>query len=126
MERQPKHRRPRSAARGLRRSWCVVCFVVHYFHAVSLHLAIILLLTKWRSRSGFEGKTLIEGTQDPSIKKQLIENTERAVRNGLCGAPSFQVDGGEVVWGQDRFEVVEDMLCGWVSKDADPPMKARL
>lgn len=37
----------------------------------------------------------------------------RAVEEGLCGVPSFQVNGGEVVWGQDKLNVVADMLCGW-------------
>ena len=37
----------------------------------------------------------------------------RALDEGLCGLPSFQVNNGPVVWGQDRMDVVADMLCGW-------------
>lgn len=40
-----------------------------------------------------------------------------ALSTGLCGVPSFQVDGGPVLWGQDRLNVVEDMLCGWQDVD---------
>lgn len=40
-----------------------------------------------------------------------------AVSAGLCGVPSFQVDGGPVLWGQDRLHIVEDMLCGWQDVD---------
>ena len=40
-----------------------------------------------------------------------------ALSAGLCGVPSFQVDGGHVLWGQDRLNFVEDMLCGWQDVD---------
>ena len=43
----------------------------------------------------------------------------RAVEEGLCGVPSFQVNGGEVVWGQDKLNVVADMLCGWQPRYTD-------
>ena len=41
----------------------------------------------------------------------------RALTAGLCGVPSFQVDDGHVLWGQDRLNVMEDMLCGWQDPD---------
>ena len=31
----------------------------------------------------------------------------------MCGVPSFQVNGGDVIWGQDRLNIVQDVLCGW-------------
>ena len=37
----------------------------------------------------------------------------RAVDFGISGLPSFQVDDGPVVFGQDRLNLVEDMLLGW-------------
>lgn len=37
----------------------------------------------------------------------------RAEEAGLCGVPSFQVnDSSEIVWGQDRLNVVADYICG--------------
>lgn len=37
----------------------------------------------------------------------------RAVDAGVCGVPSFQVnESEEVIWGQDRFNVVADYMCG--------------
>ena len=39
--------------------------------------------------------------------------SDRAVRAGVCGAPSFQVDQGQVIWGQDRLNIVADLMCGW-------------
>ena len=37
----------------------------------------------------------------------------RAFAAGLCGVPSYQVNNGSVVWGQDRLNIIADMLCGW-------------
>ena len=37
----------------------------------------------------------------------------RAVDAGVCGVPSFTVNSSsEVVWGQDRLNVVADYICG--------------
>jgi len=57
---------------------------------------------------------------------QLKANTDRAFAAGVCGVPSYQVDGGEVIWGQDRLDVVADILCGWSPSEPAPPSKARL
>lgn len=60
-----------------------------------------------------------KANSDPSVKNTLKENTEKAYRIGLCGVPSITVhaegtsdENCENVWGQDRFNVVEDMLSG--------------
>ena len=52
---------------------------------------------------------------DPMVKQALVDNTDEALRNGVCGAPSFLVRG-HLFWGQDRLEFVEKTLAGW-----DPP-----
>lgn len=41
----------------------------------------------------------------------------RGIEAGICGAPSFQVNGGPVIFGQDRLGLVADLLCGWVPPD---------
>lgn len=42
----------------------------------------------------------------------------RAVSAGVCGVPSYQVnEGPTIIWGQDRLNVVADMLCGWNEPD---------
>ncbi len=48
-------------------------------------------------------------TQDPALKKQLIDATQHAADIGVFGAPSWVVDG-EVYWGQDRMQLVERAL----------------
>ncbi|MSQ03598.1 MAG: 2-hydroxychromene-2-carboxylate isomerase [Myxococcales bacterium] len=42
----------------------------------------------------------------------LIEATAYAVAAGVFGVPSFVVDGGEVIWGQDRLDMVERACRG--------------
>ena len=49
---------------------------------------------------------LIDGDE---IKNQLRANAEEAVRRGAFGAPTFFV-GGEMFWGNDRLEFVEQAL----------------
>lgn len=44
----------------------------------------------------------------------------RALDEGLCGVPSFTVNNSEVVWGQDKLNVVADMLCGWETPFTPP------
>jgi 2-hydroxychromene-2-carboxylate isomerase len=49
---------------------------------------------------------------DPAIKQALIDLTTEAERAGVCGAPSFIV-GGHLFWGQDRLDMVDQVLGGW-------------
>lgn len=70
------------------------------------------VLSSVLSEAGFDGEALVAATQNQQIKDQLRMNTERAVAAGLCGVPSYQVNNGSVVWGQDRLNIIADMLCG--------------
>jgi 2-hydroxychromene-2-carboxylate isomerase len=49
-------------------------------------------------------------TQDPAVKKALIDATQRAVDAGVFGAPTWIIDGKELFWGQDRIPLVERAL----------------
>jgi 2-hydroxychromene-2-carboxylate isomerase len=49
-------------------------------------------------------------TQEPAVKKALIDATQRAVEAGVFGAPTWVVDGKELFWGQDRIPLVERAL----------------
>ncbi len=49
-------------------------------------------------------------TQDPAIKQELIASTDRAVKAGVFGAPTWVVDGKDLYWGQDRIVLVERQL----------------
>ncbi len=60
--------------------------------------------------AGFDGAKLIERTQEPEIKSQLIANTEAAVKRGAFGIPTFFV-GDEMFFGKDRLTQVEEALA---------------
>jgi 2-hydroxychromene-2-carboxylate isomerase len=46
----------------------------------------------------------------PDVKKALIDATQRAIDQGVFGAPTWIVDGKELFWGQDRIPLVERAL----------------
>ena len=61
------------------------------------------------SDAGLDAKAILEATQKPEVKQELISNTEQAVEIGLFGAPTMFVDG-EMFFGQDRLQFVEAAL----------------
>jgi 2-hydroxychromene-2-carboxylate isomerase len=63
------------------------------------------------AESGLPVSDLITGIQNPSVKQQLIANTESAVSRGIFGSPSFFVDG-ELYFGKDRLRDVEEAVLG--------------
>ena len=63
--------------------------------------------------AGLDGETLLEGTRDPDVKARLFEATGEVHARGGIGAPTFFV-GDLCFWGQDRFEMIDCALDGWV------------
>ena len=59
---------------------------------------------------GPDASDILAKTQDPTIKKGLIEATQRAVDAGVFGAPAWVVNGKDLYWGQDRIALVERAL----------------
>lgn len=57
--------------------------------------------------SGLDAKALLEATQDPDVKAELVANTEAAVARGVFGIPTFFV-GSEMFFGKDRLGQVEE------------------
>jgi len=70
------------------------------------------VLARVLDEAGFDGASILEGTQDPAIKQQLLANSARAEEVGVCGVPTFKV-GEQLFWGQDRFDMVSRALTGW-------------
>ena len=56
--------------------------------------------------AGFDGKSLLESTQDPDVKAELMANTQGAVDRGVFGIPAFFV-GDEQFFGKDHIEEME-------------------
>ncbi|KAH7280678.1 hypothetical protein KP509_36G008800 [Ceratopteris richardii] len=69
-------------------------------------------------RAGFDSDMLLGKANKQDTKQRLRDLTAEVLNLGACGAPTFLVldpDGRQVgmLWGQDRLNVVADMLCGW-------------
>lgn len=61
------------------------------------------------SGAGLDGAALVARTEDAEIKDALRRTTARAVERGVFGVPAMFVDG-ELYWGQDRLDWVEEAL----------------
>lgn len=58
---------------------------------------------------GFDAAELLARTQDPAIKKVLIDNTENAVARGAFGIPTLYIDG-EMYFGKERLGQIDEQL----------------
>lgn len=61
------------------------------------------------TESGFDGKAILDSTQDSENKAALAKNTQDAVRRGAFGIPTFFV-GDEMFFGKERLRQVEDAI----------------
>lgn len=75
-------------------------------------MADTAVLTKLLNDHGFDGAKLLKQVSDnkDNVKERLFENNKIAIEAGCCGVPSYQVDGGEMLFGQDQYHVIEDSL----------------
>lgn len=62
------------------------------------------------NRSGLDGKALVEAALQPAIAQQYDRDTELAIAAQVFGAPAYVIDG-ELFWGQDRLDFVEEKLA---------------
>jgi 2-hydroxychromene-2-carboxylate isomerase len=60
--------------------------------------------------AGLDGDKLLESTQDPEVKAELMSNTQSAVERGAFGIPTFFV-GDEIFFGKERLGQVEAALA---------------
>lgn len=60
--------------------------------------------------AGLDSRALLEATQDPAVKAELMAATEAAAARGAFGAPTFFV-GAEMFFGKDRLDQVEAELA---------------
>jgi 2-hydroxychromene-2-carboxylate isomerase len=56
--------------------------------------------------SGLPANEIVEGSQDPEVKKTLIDNTNRSIKMGTFGSPTFYVNG-KIYFGKDKLVEVE-------------------
>ena len=58
---------------------------------------------------GVDVDLFVEKAESPEVREELINVTQRALTEGIFGAPTMVVDD-EIYWGKDRFEFIEDHL----------------
>jgi 2-hydroxychromene-2-carboxylate isomerase len=60
--------------------------------------------------AGLDGTAILAKADDPEVKAELAENTEKAAARGAFGVPTFFV-GSDMFWGKERLGQVEDALA---------------
>jgi 2-hydroxychromene-2-carboxylate isomerase len=73
--------------------------------------------------AGFDGSKILEKANSAEVKADLRARTKEAVDEGVCGVPSYRIfkkkqgqewkQVGDIVWGQDLINDVEDYIAGW-------------
>ena len=62
------------------------------------------------AKLGVDPDALETWSESDDIRQLLIDSTNHALESGVFGVPSFIVDG-EMYWGKDRMEFIEDALA---------------
>jgi len=60
--------------------------------------------------AGFDAKTLIASADSDEIRDIYEQNRQEAIKIGVFGSPSYVLNG-EIFWGQDRLDLLEDALA---------------
>lgn len=60
--------------------------------------------------SGADATAIMKNAVSPATKAAYEANTQEALAAGVFGSPSYVLDG-EVFWGQDRLELLDDALA---------------
>lgn len=69
------------------------------------------VLLRLATDCGLSGAAIQDAAQQPAIKRELAENTDRAIADGVFGVPTFKV-GSELFWGCDRIDALIRHLQG--------------
>jgi len=100
------------AAIAAQRLDCMPAYVDAMFDAVWVdgkNMGELDVIAQTLADNELDSEALMALSQDPEIKAQLISNTEAAVERGIFGAPTLFMDG-EMYFGQDRLDFVEEAL----------------
>jgi 2-hydroxychromene-2-carboxylate isomerase len=80
-----------------------------------LNLADEATILKLAADAGLDGPSLLIAARDPASETAYEQNFLDAVAADVFGSPSYVLDG-EVFWGQDRLDLLDDAL-----KSGRPP-----
>ena len=60
--------------------------------------------------AGFDAKTMIASADSAGIKDIYEQNRQETLKIGVFGSPSYVLNG-EIFWGQDRLDLLDDALA---------------
>ena len=69
-----------------------------------------LVIAELAEQVGLDSASLMDAAQGPATEAFYALNLENAVAAGVFGSPAYVLDG-EVFWGQDRLELLDDALA---------------
>ena len=72
-------------------------------------LADPAVLTALLRQGGFDAEEMLAAARSDKTASHYAWNAERALDAGVFGSPSYVLEG-EVFWGQDRLELLDDAL----------------
>ncbi len=101
---------------------CQTAFIEAMFNAVWVqekNMGDTEVVEQVLTAQGLEAAKLLEMAQDPAIKAALIAATEAAVERGIFGTPTLFMDG-EMYFGQDRLDFVQEALDTMIRGTCDP------
>ena len=91
---------------------CLPAYVDAVFAAMwedGLNMSDLAVITATLDAAGLDTQALLDLSQDPAVKAQLMANTQQAFEQGAFGAPSFLI-GRELWFGKDQLRDVEDEI----------------
>ena len=73
------------------------------------NLGDIAVLSRLIREAGFDAGVIAAAADQPAIRETYESNRRDAIALGAFGSPCYVLEG-EVFWGQDRLELLEDAL----------------
>ncbi|MGA8009522.1 MAG: 2-hydroxychromene-2-carboxylate isomerase [Thiomonas sp.] len=87
--------------------WLHRCYAAYF--ADNRNIAELPVLEALAQEQGLPADAVARYTADPAIKAQLKANCDRALQEGMCGAPYMVVDE-QPFWGVDRLPQLDAWL----------------
>lgn len=85
--------------------------ILHAYWGEGLDISQPEVLISTLNKVGLDATEIMARTQEQSVKDQLKENTEEALKRGVFGAPTMFI-GDAMFWGNDRLEQLGLVLAG--------------
>jgi 2-hydroxychromene-2-carboxylate isomerase len=91
--------------------------------ADGIALAEVAGLRNVARRAGLTDTQVAEALADPSWRETAEANRAALFEAGLWGAPTFRVNGGPALWGQDRLSALEEDLVRAQASQGAPRLR---